>query len=657
MKKIYAIMMLVIGVLSAQDIDVYFNQLAEDYFLLGMRQYTQKEFEPALLSFQRSIQSYPSNHRITAAMMMEAKTYFALKNYEQAIIICDSLTLKFPTSSYKEDVFFTRGICYYNMLDYQRTLSEMEVVYSIAQQRLNKEHSYKVIDHIVTEFITENQLDSIVSVTSHLEIKTLYSVVLAEKKFNSANIEQATEILSSIGNENLDQNLFFRFNRLRSRIEKGNAVRLGVLLPLMGSSQTDTRDRRIAQEILEGIQLSILEYEERAEPGQSTIELDVQDSEKDSAKIHSIISEWSNNPLIVGIIGPVFSGETIHAAKLAQQYSLPIISPTATDEGISSLGNYVFQANSTNGSRGKALAQFAVNILGANKIAVLGSAVPSTAIQADSFIVEVKRLGAEILIDKRYGKGETDLRSYIREIRTVGASKSSEYVTTFRGKLNAAEMTRKLAALGVRMSLVDSIITKGAQLNLTQLFGDSAIAFAAANKFPYKKVIPFVDSLHYPVTTIDLLYCPIASSQEIGIITTQVAFFNIKTTLLGSGDWYDMNELDMNKRYADGVIFGSDRWLEQNESSSRISSRYAQRHGKQISENVMFGYDVTTMLLGLFKEGTLSREQFAEKLATVVNYSGLRNAISLSHDRVNRAMHILQFKAGKVSKVQTYSYQ
>jgi hypothetical protein len=54
-----------------------------------------------------------------------------------------------------------------------------------------------------------------------------------------------------------------------------------------------------------------------------------------------------------------------------------IVSPTATDEGISSIGPYVFQANSTNGAKGKTMAQYAVNVIGAKSIAILGSASAS----------------------------------------------------------------------------------------------------------------------------------------------------------------------------------------------------------------------------------------------------------------------------------------
>ena len=170
-------------------------------------------------------------------------------------------------------------------------------------------------------------------------------------------------------------------------------------------------------------------------------------------------------------------------------------------------------------------------------------------------------------------------------------------------------------------------------------------------------MIPYLDSLQYPVSSIDVIFCPISNSHEIGVLSSQLAFYNINATILGSGEWYDANELDLNKRYTDGVIFGSDRWVERNDQTNRILSKYAQRFGRTISENVMFGYDVMTLIIHQFKDGALTRDQLADALKKVNEFTGIRNTISLTKDRVNSSIHILEYKHGAVSKLQTFSYQ
>ena len=661
MKYFFITLFLIVSLLPAQESvpqqeqEVYFNQLSEEYFLLGMRQYSQKDFKPALQSFQHSITSFPMNHRITAAMVMEAKTQYALKNFTEASILCDSIISQFPATLYREDVLFTRGMCFYNLSLYQRTFTEMLKIYSIAQQRLNKEHSYRVLEHISTEFFSEQQIEAAITDSTRPELKNLFLVILAEKYFQSGNSGEAKSRIERIDRTIADQSLQYRVNRLLSQIEKGNLVRIGVLLPILKTSAIETREKKIAAEVLEGIQMAVSNYEERMIPGQVSMELDVRDSEKDSSTIYSIVSEWSKNNSISGIIGPVFSNETIAAAKIAQVHSIPIITPTATDEGISSIGKYVFQANSTNGAKGKTLAQYAVSVLGVKNIAVLGSAVQSSMIQADSFIVEAKRLGANIVLDRRFQRTESDLRSYIRAIRSAAFNLRPDYVISLKGKVNVGEVTRKLVSAGIKFSFIDSVNATTGIINLTPIFGENAQKTVDSLKLPAKRTFLYLDSLNYPVTSIELVYCPISNSHEIGVLTSQLTFYNIKTILLGSGDWNDANELDLNKRYAEGVIFGSDRWIERDEKTTRLFSKYSQKYGKQISDNVLLGYDAMSLLISQFYDGILSREQLSDSLGNIVEFQGIRNLISLKTERVNNTLHILQFKNGVVSKLQTFS--
>jgi ABC-type branched-subunit amino acid transport system substrate-binding protein len=652
-----ALLVLCLVPLSAQQTEVYFDRQAEEFFLLGMRQYSQKEFRPALHSFRQSIGSFPENHRTTAAMMMQAKSEYALKNYGAALDLCDSLNARYPSSLYAEDVAFTRGMAMYQLGDYLPAFGELLGVYHRAMQPLNREHAHKMLEHLAAEYLSEEQVSMFITDSLPPAVRSLLTVVLAERQFQSGRTDEAKKSILRFDPASADQSLQFRVNRLLSRIEKGNLVRIGVLLPLQQSLAAETREKKIINEMLEGIRLAVSDYEERTVPGQISVELDVKDSGKDSAVIRSVIEEWAQDPAVAGIIGPVFSSETMIAARFAQAHALPIVSPTATDEGISAIGPYVFQANSTHGAKGKTMAQYAVRVLGAKTIAVLTSSVQTSATQADSFIAEAKRLGATIVTDKRFKKGETDIRSYVRAIRAEASALRPDYVVSMRGKINVPDITRKLVSLGVKFSYIDSVIATGGNVNFTALFGDSAKRIVDSLHLPVKKTAVYVDSLQYPVSTIDVVYCPISNSHEIGVITSQLTFYNIRSVLLGSGDWNDANELDLNKRYADGAIFGVDRWIERNDRTVRITSRYSQRYSKQVTDNVLFGYDAMAMVIRQFAEGALTRDQLAEALTNVFEVPGVRNAISLKPERVNSALNILQFKDGAVTKLRTYSYQ
>jgi ABC-type branched-subunit amino acid transport system substrate-binding protein len=657
MKRIVVVLTALVSMAWSQGTEVTYARAAEEYFLLGMRQYAHKDFSTALQSFQLSSEAYPMNHRITASMIMIAKTQYALRNFFESAAACDSLLFRFPETSYREDALFTKGMCLYNTGDYLSSFVFMMEVRSMAQQRLNRDHSIKVIEHIAAEFLSEEQIDSLAGILHSAEILDLLSVVKIERLFARGSIPEVHAMLETLMTRVTDPALLSRLHRLHYSIDRGNSVKIGVLLPLMKFLPPGASGGRVGTEVLQGIQLALAEYAERAEPGLISIDLDIRDSQRNADSIRHIVSSFTADSSIVGIIGPLFSDETLTAATAAMEQSIPLISPTATDDSVAMTGDYIFQANTTSSMRGKVLAQYAVSVLGARTIAVIASDAPTSQMQADSFVVEAERLGGKILFNQRYKKGDVDLRDHFRRLRAIATEQTAEYLVTFRGKMDRANIMNRMVSYGFSPRVVDSIIARAATVNLTQFIGETAKELADSLKLPTKKNVVYEDSLHFPVNTIDVIFSPIASGQQIGVISSQIAYFNIRSIILGSGEWYNINELDMNRRYADGVIFGSDRWVERNERTNSLFLRYAQQYRNQISDNVLFGYDVMTMLIRLFNEGAVSRESLKESLSKVINQPGIRNSMTLQYRRINSDINILQYKDGTITKLRTYTYQ
>lgn len=656
MRRCFIIIIFSCTLLHAQGTEVTYVRLSEDYFLLGMRQYAHRDFQSAMKSFQSSIYTYPMNHRITASMIMLAKSLYALRQYRESSNACDSLLARFPDSEYREDAMFTKGMCYYNLGDYLSTFDLMETVRSTAQQRLNIEHSMKVIEHIVAEFLPDDQIDSLIRDVHQTDVIQLLKVIRAEKLFAAGNMDQLTASIDRLLEDITLPAYRQRLQRLHGRIEQGNHVRIGVLLPLMNGSTGDTPSKKVAAEILQGIQIAHSEYEEGMEPGKPVIEIDVRDTQRNADTIIAAITQLGAHPSVIGIIGPVFSDETMIAATAAMERQLPLLSPTATDDSIASAGEYIFQANSTPSIRGKILAQYAVNVLQARRIAVVASDAPFATTQADSFAAEVQRLGGTIIFDRRYRRGETDLRHYFRALRSSASAEAMQFLVTFRGRMNRAEISSIMTAHGFSLQFIDSVIARSATVNLTQFVGERAKDLVDALQLPATKQVFYEDSLHYPVTSVDVIFCPITIGQQIGVISSQIAYFNIKTTILGSSEWNNIPELDLNRRYADGVIFGSDRRLETDERTNRLTMKYAQKYGKQITDNVFYGYDVMSLFCRMLYDGALTREQLRESLSQVVRFSGVRSTITLNYRRINSDLTILQYKNGTITKLQTYTY-
>ncbi|MEK9137926.1 MAG: ABC transporter substrate-binding protein, partial [Bacteroidota bacterium] len=169
---------------------------------------------------------------------------------------------------------------------------------------------------------------------------------------------------------------------------------------------------------------------------------------------------------------------------------------------------------------------------------------------------------------------------------------------------------------------------------------------------------PKVDSLEYPVTGIEGLYIPISSTDEIGIISSQLVYYNIQAQVLGSGEWNNLAELDANKRYCNNVIFESDSYVDGADSAyMRFVSQYAERFKKKPGKNSLYGYDTAVMVLSTIHNGATSRESLVAGLRQTRNFRGLHAKINFTQKRVNSWLWILQYATDRIQLLDGFNVE
>jgi branched-chain amino acid transport system substrate-binding protein len=117
------------------------------------------------------------------------------------------------------------------------------------------------------------------------------------------------------------------------------------------------------------------------------------------------------------IIGPILSMPMIAAAGIANLLNIPIISPTATEDDISSIGPFVFQLNVGLGAQAREMAKYATEKLGYTKFAVLFPDDAYGNSLAEIFIEEVIRYGGIIVAKQSYPDGTTDFKHEMNYIK------------------------------------------------------------------------------------------------------------------------------------------------------------------------------------------------------------------------------------------------
>lgn len=627
--------------------EIIYSEEAEKTFATALQHFKAKDFQTAYTLFVKVFQARPANQRTTAAYVMGAKALFNLENHRESIRLLKNFLDEYPESQYVDDAHYTLGLNYYVQKRYEDAWLEFLIVTEISQDQKLVGNARALFETISDEHLTSGTLKFLTSEATNPKSKSLLTVKLAEKYFQESNFDEARTIVLEFLQRNPNDPYIDLAKSLLVRLGKGNIVKVGVMLPLFLTSKEEAL-KEVGNEMLEGIQYAV---DESNEGSSLRVELDVKDSQHDPIVASRVIQDLVSNNEALAILGPVYSNEVSAVAGVANAKGTPLVSPTANANDLASVGKYIFQANPDYAVRGRVMARYAVEKLGLKTLAVLAPIDSYGKYMAESFIEEAKRLGANVIATEWYTKGATDLKDQLTKIRIQGRLQTAEAFISFSGKLNPADI-EKIVSYGIKPSLIDSLLEHESAVSVDTLFGSNGKRIADSLGLNTYQAALGPDSLENPVSAIQGTYIPIAGAEEIGIVTSQITYFNIKTQLLGTGDWYNIAELEENKRYTNGVIFDSDTYVDASDSAyiKFFDSFYAKMN-KRPSKNTLFGYDGMKLLLSLLKEGATTRKKMVAGLTNMKNFKGLHSTIAFSKARVNSALNILQYKNGVVKKL------
>jgi ABC-type branched-subunit amino acid transport system substrate-binding protein len=349
-------------------------------------------------------------------------------------------------------------------------------------------------------------------------------------------------------------------------------------------------------------------------------------------------------------MGPVFSNEAFAAAGIANARGVPLLTPTATANGIASIGPYVFQLNPDMDARGRGIARFAFN-RGDRRFAVLSPVEQIPKSMADAFVDEVARLGGEIVDQQWYQRGATDLRMQLGTMRRRALDKSEPTVFNFAGDIRYDDI-KNLLMQGVDPAVLDSLVEWGATIPVEDLLGPEAKAIADSLNIPTERAVIKYDSLGMGIVNVDAVFLPIANSDEIGIVTSQLRYFNFQAKLLGTGEWHDLADLDMNRQYAEGVVYSNDTYVNEDDRGYRaFLVRYQSAVGRKPGANALIGYDAMKLLLDLIVAGAATRNDIAAALTNVRQVHGWHTAYSIDERRVNTFLTVFTFENRSIRKI------
>jgi ABC-type branched-subunit amino acid transport system substrate-binding protein len=193
--------------------------------------------------------------------------------------------------------------------------------------------------------------------------------------------------------------------------KQGQGRRVGVLVPRTG------RLAALGASILNGVNLALDEARDGAPAGSAPdLTVSVKDTQGDSVAAVRAFKELVQEGGVHVVVGPVTKEEIGAVAPLANDLRIVFISPSASREGFSALGPYVFRNSMTNEMQGRAMARYATGSLGLKRFAVLSPEDGYGETLAQSFMQEVAARGGTVTAWHTYFPNTSDFKRPLLEL-------------------------------------------------------------------------------------------------------------------------------------------------------------------------------------------------------------------------------------------------
>ena len=405
------------------------EQAIDQQFEKALSLYNQGKPEESLSSFDKFLSDTKYNSKTTAAEFFKAKIHLGLKQLNQFKYTADQFLELYPKSKYTIELRFLLTKYYLEIANYYNAFKEVLYIIENSNSTNDEERAKKIGDGIVAKYLNEVQLQKFYSGASSEKVKAY--LLLEQGKFlmrmgDTFNAENSfRELTNSYPNsvEYAEAEKYLNYSYEPGYTTDAGSI-IGVMLPLEINSAGQPTSQS-ALEILEGIKFAVNEF---SRDRSDKVGLLIRDTKKDADEIEKIRDEFVTYNSLVAVIGPIFSTEVRVTLEEFEDYDIPIISPTATDDDLAGLSHNFFQANPSFSVRGKVMAQYLFYSENKRTISIMNSIEGYSPILAASFISEFEGMGGKILRRESFKNDFTDFSMPISNIYKDSLSIEGIYI-------------------------------------------------------------------------------------------------------------------------------------------------------------------------------------------------------------------------------------
>ncbi len=384
----------------------------------GMQFYEEGNYANALRIFEQS--DSPTAHLFTG------KSYFALNNYLKAkhfLSLVDStdgnlfMEAKYTNalSDFQLKNFAASLDGLYEIKKFSRHPDISRASYSFYRDLVNYLSPSQRFEAFHSSSYNKVRLDLVEAAIGKVEYGTAKALFNAYKNSivnaDTANLAPIETLL----NDSTAYHQRYNPNRY-TKAPAGLVYNIGVVLP---EFDFDSQQFEIPQHLYFGIQLAVENF--NSENSDKKAFITYRNDEVSTAS--TIANDLIWNHSVDAIIGPLFSESAAKLSKYAEEYQVPMLTPLANSDSLNLDLNYTYQLNPTFAIQGRKIAQYAIQKLGYDTLAVIAEKGSLGEPSAVAFQDEARSLGAHVV------------RYFVEDLESQGYD-ISEYVKYFDPKVD-----------------------------------------------------------------------------------------------------------------------------------------------------------------------------------------------------------------------------
>ncbi len=189
------------------------------------------------------------------------------------------------------------------------------------------------------------------------------------------------------------------------------------------------------------------------------------------------------------VLGEVASSRSIAAGAVAQQYKIPMVSPSSTNPKVTQIGEYIFRVCFIDPFQGAVMAKFSINHLKMKRAAIFRDIRSDYSVGLANFYAEeYKKMGGEIVTDTSYSSGDMDFKSQLTSIK--GKKPDIIFVPGYYTEVGL--IARQAKDLGLKAAFLGGDGWDSEKL--TEIGGDAILGGFFSNHYSHEDKSPVVQN-------------------------------------------------------------------------------------------------------------------------------------------------------------------